>query len=194
MSATIFDHHLPIDRYNRRQLHREFSALAATTGGQFVETALNWHFSGSNKVVREIYWQGLPCNLWIEHDWTVHTSLALDLSSCLGCELRFNNLYGGASGVPIMGPPRVESDLTVETLIAILPQESYWQLALSQEPFALTLSRSRLALATYRFYPHQFYLSALDYLAALVGRLKCACSAPLPVLDAVNRIQLPWTK
>lgn len=193
VSVTIFDRHLPIDRYDRSQLYQQFMALAAATQGVFVETALNWHFSGSNKVVKEIYWRGFPCSLWIEHDWIVHTSLVIEMSSHLRCEIRFNNVYGGVSGVPIMGPPRVESDLHDQTLIAILPETAYWQLVLAQEPFALTFSRARLALATYRFYPHQFYLEALDYLTAIAERLERAAESPLPVLDAVNRIRLPWS-
>lgn len=192
MSLALFDNHHPIERYDREELTREFAALASATAGKFFEQSLNWHITGSNVVVGDVFQRGFPVNLWIEHDWTVHTRLVVNLPSGLHYELRFNNTYGGSSGVPIIGPPRVESDLADQVVTRLLTERSYWQLVLAREPFALTLSKARLALATYRFYPHQFYLEAIDYLAEWAQRLESAAKTPLPVKPAVAPVTLPW--
>lgn len=192
MSVTLFDNHHPIDRYDRAELCKEFAALAQATAGKFFEISLNWHFSGSNKVVHDVFWHGFPANLWIEHDWTVHTNLVLNLPAGLQYELRFNNIYGGASGVPIIGPPRVESDMVDHAVCSLLTETAYWHLALAHEPFALTLSQERLALAIYRFYPCQFYLDALNYVAAMAARVEAMAKFPIPVKPNVAAVALPW--
>lgn len=192
MLATLFDNYRPINRYDRVELCKQFNALATATNGKFSEVSLNWHFSGSNIVVRDIYWHGYPADLWLEHDWTIHTNLAIDLPAGLQYELRFNNVYGGASGVPIVGPPRVESDMVDEAVSLLLPEMAYWQLALTQEPFALTLAKERLTLASYRFYPHQFHLDALDYLTDLAERMEELAKSPIPVKANVSQAVLPW--
>lgn len=194
MSATLFDNYHPIDNYDRGELCTQFAALAAATSSRFSEAALNWHFSGSNMVVRDIFWQGFPVNLWIEHDWTVHTNLIVNLSSGLRYELHFNNIYGGASGVPIVGPPRVESDMIDRAVVTLLTETAYWQMVLARQPFALTLSRERLALATYHFYPHRFYIDALEYLTSMASRIEQLTKFPIPVKPSVNLTQLPWVK
>ncbi len=194
MSVTLFDNYLPIDRYDRGELSAQFRALAAATSGKYSEAALNWYVSGSQLVVRDIFWRGFPAGLRIEHDWTVHTGILLTVPAGSGYEIRFNNIYGSASGVPIIGPPRVESDLLEQTLVALLPETAYWKLALAREPFAVTLAKERLTLAVYRFYPYQFYLDALDYLSELATRLENAANQPLPVKAAVCPASLPWTK
>ena len=194
MSAILFDNYRPIDRYDRAELCTQFAALAQATASKFSEVSLNWHFSSSNMVVHDIFWQGFPSNLWIEHDWTVHTNLVVNLSSHLRYKMHFNNIYGGASGVPIVGPPRVESDMIDRAVIALLTETSYWQLALTCEPFALTLSKERLALATYRFYPYQFYIDSLDYLTGMAGRIEQLTKFPIPVKPSVTPTHLPWIK
>jgi len=194
MSATLFGDYLPIDRYNRDELGAQFRALAAATSGKYSETALNWYVSGSQLVVRDIFWRGFPAGLRIEHDWTVHTGILLTVSAGSGYEVRFNNIYGSASGVPIIGPPRVESDLMEQTLATLLPEVAYWKLALAREPFAVTLAKERLTLAVYRFYPYQFYLDALDYLSEMAIRLENLAKQPLPVKPSVCPAILPWTK
>lgn len=194
MSVTLFDSYLPIDRYNRDELGVQFRALAAATSGKYSEAALNWYVSGSQLVVRDIFWRGFPAGLRIEHDWTVHTGILLTVPAGSGYEIRFNNIYGSASGVPIIGPPRVESDLLEESLARLLPEASYWKLALAREPFAITLAKERLTLAVYRFYPCQFYLDALDYLSEMAVRLENMANQPLPVKPSVCPTILPWTR
>ena len=98
MSTTLFDNYQAIDRYDRLELSRTFQTVAQLTRGQFNQVALHWNWSGSNIVVRDIYWQGFVANLWIEHDWTVHTNLVINLPSGTRWELRFNNVYGDVSG------------------------------------------------------------------------------------------------
>ncbi len=192
MSTTLFDNYQPIDRYDRLELSKTFQAFAQLTRGRFNPVALNWNWSGSNIVVRDVFWQGYVANLWIEHDWTVHTNLVINLGSGTRWELRFNNIYGDVSGAPILGHPRVESDMLDQAVAAILTETGYWQLALATEPFALTIAGDRLSLTTYRFYPHEFYLDALEYLTELADRVDYLNKRSVPVKTAVTPIDLPW--
>jgi hypothetical protein len=192
MPISLFHDYQPIDRYNRADLARQFGDLAQLTGGECNPVALDWNWSGSNIIVGDIYRRGFLANLWIEHDWTVHTNLVVTLPSGIVWELRFNNVYGDASGVPIVGKPRVESDLHDRAVAALLPEHAYWSLTLARQPFALTVSKARLSLATYRFYPCAFYLGALDYLTEMAERVETLTRAPLPVRNSIVPVSLPW--
>ena len=194
MSATIFDGHRPISLYDKESLAFNFSKLAELSNGKFNPIALSWQWSGSNPVVSEIFWNGQMAALWIEHDWTVHTNLVLPLPFGLPWELRFNNVYGNMSGVPIVGRPRVESDMDEKSVMKILTESAYWQLALEKQPFALSMAREKLSLVTYHFYPYCFYLCLLDYLTATAERIQATRRQPVSVRANITPIELPWVR
>lgn len=192
MPPSLFAGFQPIAPYERYLLYQQFSLLAQKTKGTFEPKALA--SAGAARLVSNIFWQKLAGTIWVKRNWADSTVISLYWSLSADWQLYFSNAYGEISGIPIVGSPRIEANLALSETKSILPVAAYWQLADAQQPFRLTLTRSALTLQVYCFYPHEFYLLALEYLTALAMRAQAILAATKVPNPHICRINLAWPR
>lgn len=191
MSAiNLFTSAQIVEAYEQAELHRQFQLLARAIDGQFNPLALKLA-APAQELIGNIQGLTLPGEINLIRDWVIHINCTLRFITRASGQLRFSNIYGATTGVPLLGPSRLESNWPIEILTSILPQAAYHHLARAQEPFTLLISKGRVTLSTYRFYQHDFYLAALDFLVALAKRCCCTLNSNEKIIAMQRLLELP---
>lgn len=192
MSTSIFAPHEPIANYEHAKLYEQFTLLTQTIKGEFHPLALTLG-KQTQELIGNLRWKNFKGSILLQRSWVVLVVTRLLLPKGLNGQIRFSNVYGETSGIPMIGAARLESNWTLPILIRLLPPDAYWQLALAKEPFTLLVDNDQVSLNTYRFYNSDFYLATLDYLTSLAERCLASPGNALDAISTNRLIVLPWS-
>jgi len=190
--TNIFTPYSPISSYDQAELHKQFSRLALVTGGKLNTLGLQPN-QPAQILISDLQWKSYSGDIQLLRTWAVQTIIRLHITSSTTGQLLWGNVYGSASGVPLIGGTRLLSNWPVALLTKLLPTTAYWQLAHTQEPFTLRICGSHVSLSVYRFYESNFYLAALDYLADLARRCQDVLDDERPTV-CTRLVDLPYNQ
>lgn len=191
MTTNLFSYQRTLANYEQEELLQQFDVLAQKTGGKLNPQALRLS-ERAQVLISNLHWRNFSGDICLQRSWAIVVTARLHLPKMINGQIRLSNVYGEASGIPLMGAARLETNWTAASLTELFPPSKYWQLASAEEPFTLLVNQNQVSLNTYRFYQSDFYLAALTYLADFVEQVMLQYHALQQHSSRTKQIELPW--
>lgn len=191
MATNLFSCQRTLANYEQEELLQQFDMLAQKTGGSLNPQALRLS-EPLQVLIRNLHWRNYSGDICLQRSWIIVVTASLYFPKEIYGQIRLGNIYGATSGTPLIGAPRLETNLPAASLTDLFPPSKYWQLASAREPFTLLVKSDQISLNTYRFYQSDFYLGALTYLADLVEQIMLQYPPLQQHSSRTKQIELPW--